>query len=390
MRTMLPPASSIVPLLSTFTAYLTIGLQIAVLPGFIHFRLGYGTVIVGIAIGMQYLTTLLSRGFAGRFIDREGPKRAVLRGLIGMMASGALLAFAALPSSPALSLGVLLAARIVLGVGESFVATATIMWAARRAGTEHMAAAISWNGIFTYGAMGIGAPLGIWLDHRFGLAAVAAMCMLSAVAMYALARRSAAVAVVPGRPLALRHLLARVAPFGAGLACGGAGFGVIASFIVLHFASRNWDGAALALSAFTAAMIGVRLLFSDAIRHRGGYHVAIISFATECVGLAIVAGAGSAWLTTAGSALAGAGFALLFPALAIEALQRIPDENRGAALAIYTVFSDVAMSIAGPLGGLLVIAQNYRPVYFAAALLCATALVMTVRLARRTESMPAR
>jgi MFS family permease len=137
-------------------------------------------------------------------------------------------------------------------------------------------------------------------------------------------------------------------------------------------------------------MIGVRLLFSDAIRHRGGYHVAIISFATECIGLAIVAGAGSAWLTTAGSALAGAGFALLFPALAIEALQRIPDENRGAALAIYTVFSDVAMSIAGPLGGLLVIAQNYRPVYFAAALLCATALVMTVRLARRTESMPAR
>ncbi|HET8882943.1 MAG TPA: MFS transporter, partial [Solimonas sp.] len=74
---------------------------------------------------------------------------------------------------------------------------------------------------------------------------------------------------------------------------------------------------------------------------------------------------------------------LLFPALAVEALRRIPDENRGAALALYTVFSDVAMSLAGPLGGLLVIAQDYRPVYVAAALLCAAALLLCVRLSRR-------
>ena len=61
-------------------------------------------------------------------------------------------------------------------------------------------------------------------------------------------------------------------------------------------------------------------------------------------------------------------------------------EDRGAALGLYTVFSDVAMSLAGPLGGLLVIAQDYRPVYVAATLLCAAAWVMTFRLARRAQA----
>lgn len=384
MRKVLPPASSVVPLLCTFTAYLTIGLQLAVLPGFVHFRLGYGTVTVGIVIGAQYLATLLSRGFAGNLVDRDGPKRAALRGLLGVLASGALLAFAApLAAAPMQSLAMLLVARIVLGVGESFVATAAIMWATRRAGPQYMAAAISWNGISTYGAMGIGAPLGIALDRAFGLPAVGVAVIVVAAAMYGLARRSAAVAVVHGRPLPFGRLLSRIAPFGSGLAAGGAGFGVVASFIVLHFASHGWEGAALALSSFTAAMIVVRLLFHDAIRQHGGYRVALVSFTFETAGMALIALAGSAWLTMAGSALAGCGFALIFPALAVEALQRIPDENRGAALGLYTVFSDVAMSLAGPLGGLLVIAQDYRPVYVAATLLCAAAWVMTARLSRR-------
>ncbi|WP_169729324.1 MFS transporter [Solimonas soli] len=386
MRHVLPPSSSVVPLLCTFTAYLIIGLQLAALPGFVHFRLGYGTVTVGVVIGAQYLATLISRGFVGTLVDRDGPKHAALRGLLGVSVSGALLTLAPLlVASPPLALAALLAARLTLGVGESFVATAAIMWATRRAGPQSMATAISWNGISTYGAMGIGAPLGVLLDGACGLPAVGVVCIAVALAMHGLASRSAAVAVVPGRPLPFGRLLSRIAPFGMGLAFGGAGFGVIASFIVLHFASRGWSGAALALSAFTAAMIAVRLLFSDAIRRRGGYRVASISFAVETIGLALVAFAASAWLTTLGAALAGSGFALIFPALAVEALRRIPDENRGAALGLYTVFSDVAMSLAGPLGGLLVLAQDYRPVYVAAALLCALALAMIMRLARRLQ-----
>ena len=50
----------------TFLAYLVIGLQLAVLPPFVHNELGYGAVLAGLVISTQYIATLLSRGFAGR------------------------------------------------------------------------------------------------------------------------------------------------------------------------------------------------------------------------------------------------------------------------------------------------------------------------------------
>ncbi|MGH8434665.1 MAG: MFS transporter, partial [Pseudomonas sp.] len=44
----------------TFLGFLCIGIPIAVVPGFVHDQLGYGSVIAGLTIGSQYLATLLS------------------------------------------------------------------------------------------------------------------------------------------------------------------------------------------------------------------------------------------------------------------------------------------------------------------------------------------
>ena len=45
---------------STFICYLAIGLPLAVLPGYVHGQLGYGSVLAGLAISVQYVATLLS------------------------------------------------------------------------------------------------------------------------------------------------------------------------------------------------------------------------------------------------------------------------------------------------------------------------------------------
>ena len=39
----------------TFIAFLCIGLPIAVLPSYVHDQLGFGAVIAGVTIGLQYL-----------------------------------------------------------------------------------------------------------------------------------------------------------------------------------------------------------------------------------------------------------------------------------------------------------------------------------------------
>src|SRR5258707_8786740 len=57
-----------------FACYFTIGLQLAVVPGFVHLQLGYNAIIAGLAISVQYVATLTSRPFAGRMADSMGAK----------------------------------------------------------------------------------------------------------------------------------------------------------------------------------------------------------------------------------------------------------------------------------------------------------------------------
>jgi hypothetical protein len=74
-----------------FIAYLSVGLPIAVVPGFVHGDLGYSAVLAGLAVSIQYLATLLSRPWAGSLCDMKGPKRSVLTGLLLCAGSGLLM-----------------------------------------------------------------------------------------------------------------------------------------------------------------------------------------------------------------------------------------------------------------------------------------------------------
>ena len=74
----------------TFISFLCVGLPIAVLPGYVHDDMGYGSVMAGVVISTQYLSTLLSRPMSGSLADRLGPKRAVIYGLASCGLSGVL------------------------------------------------------------------------------------------------------------------------------------------------------------------------------------------------------------------------------------------------------------------------------------------------------------
>ncbi|WP_407649257.1 MFS transporter [Herbaspirillum lusitanum] len=372
--------------LFTFLAYMTIGIPLAVLPGYVHLDLGYSSFIAGLSISVQYLSTFITRAQAGRMVDTIGPKKTVMRGMLACVASGAFLVLAAWSAElPWLSLSMILVSRFCLGIGESLAGTGSIIWGIGRIGATHTARMISWNGIATYGALAIGAPLGVALLHVGGFAAIGFLALALPLIGYVIARRRPAVPVVRGERLAFRLVLNRVLPYGIGLALGTVGFGAIATFITLYYASHQWSNAAFSLTLFGGCFIGSRLLFANSINRFGGFKVAIASFIVEAFGLSILWLAGSAEVAMLGAALAGFGFALVFPSLGVEAVGLVPAPNRGAALGAYSVFLDLALGITGPLAGLIVGQFGYEEVFLFAAIGALCAVALTLSLYRRSQ-----
>jgi predicted MFS family arabinose efflux permease len=225
---------------------------------------------------------------------------------------------------PGLSLGLIFIARLALGCAESCVGTGAIAWGMGQVGHQHTARVISWNGVATYGALAAGAPLGVLIQQRFGFAAIGIVSLLLPLFALPLARMKRATTVEHGERSPFRTVATRVVPYGIGLALGSIGFGCIATFITLFYGSHGWDNAALTLTVFGGVFVGVRFVLARTINWFGGYRVAMVSLAVEAIGLVTLCVAGHAWVAIAGAAIAGLGFSLVFPALGVEAVHRVP------------------------------------------------------------------
>ncbi|SCX71928.1 Predicted arabinose efflux permease, MFS family [Pseudomonas sp. NFACC32-1] len=368
----------------TFIAFLCIGLPIAVLPGYVHEQLGFSAVVAGLTIGSQYLATLLSRPMAGRLSDSVGTKRAIVYGLSGIVLSGGLtLLSTLLQSLPLLSLLILIGGRLLLGVAQGLIGVGTISWCMGQVGVEHTARSISWNGIASYGAIAIGAPLGVVMVGDLGFASLGVALSLLAGGALLLIRNKPSVPVVRGERLPFRAVFGRIAPFGTSLCLASIGYGTLTTFITLFYLSRGWTGAAWCLTVFGICFILSRLLFISSIGRFGGFNSAIACMSIETLGLVLLWLAPSTGFALVGAGLAGFGLSLVYPALGVEAIKQVPNTSRGAGLSAYAVFFDLALAIAGPMMGAVALNLGYSWIFFSAAVLSISGLALTLLLRQR-------
>jgi len=368
----------------TFIAFLCIGLPIAVMPGYVHNQLGFSAVVAGLVIGSQYLATLFSRPVAGRICDTIGTKRAIVYGLLGIVVSGVLTAAAVLlePFTD-VSLVILIIARLILGGSQGLIGVGTISWCIGQLGAEHTARSISWNGIASYGAIAIGAPLGVVMVDGLGFVSLGLVLMILAGGALLMIRNKAPVPVVRGERMAFWSVFGRVAPYGLSLTLSSIGYGTLTTFITLYYVNRGWEGAAWCLTVFGVCFIVARLFFINAITRFGGFRSAITCMSVETIGLVLLWLSPNTTVALIGAGLTGFGLSLVYPAIGVEAIKQVPNSSRGAGLGAYAVFFDLALAIAGPLMGAIALGMGYGWIFFFAALLSVLALGLTLLLSRR-------
>ena len=337
----------------TFIGYVSIGLSLAILPVFIHQQLGFSTIIAGMVISLQYVTTFFCRMFAGKIVDKQGPKPAVVMSMATFTISGILLLFAwMLRDIPLLSLGMLILTRLITGVAEGFVGSSPTNWAIFAVGDKHTAKAISYNGIASYGGIAVGAPLGVIINNGFNLGVISILTTILSFIAFFLARNKRALQGTSKAPReGFLKVFKKVSPYGISMGLAGLGFGTISTFITLYYMNLKWEGAVICLSAFSTLFVLGRVFFSRLIDIYGGMRITFVCLIVETIGLTVIWLATEPYIAVIGAGIAGLGFSLVFPGLGVEAVKLVPESNKGTALSGYSLYIDMSLGITGPLVG---------------------------------------
>jgi MFS family permease len=381
--------SALLPIMGVvFVVYLLIGLAMPVLPLHVHQGLGLGTVVVGLVAGSQFAAAVISRPLAGDYADRKGAKRTVIAGLLATAATGlAYLVSLRFTAAPALSATILVAGRVMLGAGESFIITGALSWGLARLGVQHTGKVMSWIGTALYGAYAVGAPAGTVLYARSGFGAVALATVLIPFAALALVIPLRAVPPQARAPSSLLRVVSAVWVPGLALAVSGVGFAAVTTFTALLFAQQGWQPAWLAFTALSLAFMAGRLFFGHLPDRIGGAKVALVCVLIEAAGQALIWLAPSYVVAVLGVTLTGAGYSLVYPGLGVEAIRRAPAGSRGLAMGAYTAFLDLSLGLSSPALGVVASGAGLEAVFGASALIVLSSAAIAAALLRRPNPM---
>ena len=365
---------------ATWTAFLCVGIPLAVLPRYVQGELGGSDVMAGFAVGSLSLAAMLMRPFGGRLADERSRRFVVSGGLALCLAGGIMLALSR-------DFGTLIAARMVAGAGESWVYAAAMAWALDLTPKERHGSAIALFGMAIWLGATVGTAIGEGLlswTGSFHVVWVSVIVVpLAGLIASAWTGREAPrpERSGPRPPLILR---VSVRP-GMALALANLGYGAVASLVTLHLIDRGIASPGLTLTAVAGAVVVTRLAVAYALDRTGPFGVLVAGCLSQAAGLVLIAAAGGLPAALMGGALLGAGYAAVFPALALIVVNAAPDDQRGAALGGFTAFLDLGLAVGGPLAGILATLVGRPNAFLVAAALTLTALAVAPRSGRRTD-----
>lgn len=366
---------------TAFGYFLPIGMMFVGVSRYTREELGGDDFLVGLATTIFFVSAIIARPLAGRWMDRIGRRPFIWPALVAMGASTVVIGWTT--ASWQVVLIRLAQGAVGASLYTALAATATDLVPPARRG-----AALARLSVMVYLGFAIGPVVGEWLFDRshWALFAVAGGLTLVAAGvafMMPETRPVLAEGALEPAGLPVRSMLRAVMRPGFAQFCVGFGYACLISFLTTYSREIGLGSSGWLFLTFAVCTLCIRAV-SGPLGDRVGYAaVALPGLLCVAAGLAGLAIAWEPWVAFPAIALVGIGFGGSFPSLTAIAAQRAPDTARGAALGAFLSFNDVGNALAGPFVGLLGEAVGFRWLYGAPALVAVVGALVCVSLLRR-------
>jgi MFS family permease len=366
--------------LAYFTA---VGVQIPVLPKYIADELGGNGLEVGLGVGAFAVSAALLRPAVGRMGDRRGRRVLIVGG-------AAVAAVSVLGYLVATTLPVLIAMRLLTGVGEAAVFVGAATAVQDLAPPTRRGEATSYFSVAIYGGLAVGPLLGDLLRQGPGYGAVwivsASLCV---VALLLATRMPISRPLETDLPLGKPKLLhpAAVRP-GVILALSATGYAGFSAFVPLYVDHIGVNGTGVVFAEYAFAILFVRIVFARLPDKLGSIRGASLALTFQAVGFVVLTAIASPGGLYTGTFIYSIGASMLYPSLFPLVVDNAPENERSQSIATFTLFFDVAQGLGAFVLGIFVTIGNERWAFGVAAALAALGLVL-LRAERRREQAAA-
>ncbi|WP_433709593.1 MFS transporter [Nocardia sp. CA-084685] len=367
--------------LAVLGGYLALGATLQELPGYVSDRFGASPFVVGVVVGSAFAGTALTRPFAGRAGDAGRARAVAIAGAVSASC-------AALGHLWAPNLVWLLAARVLMGVGEAALFSGVLPWVLLNVQSSRSGRVAGWFGLSMWGGLSVGPLVAVSAGELGGATAVWVLVVLlpsiSAI-LLAGARRgrqhTGRITIGGWRDL----VPASVGGPGLMLGIAAYGYGTLTAFLVLFLDSPGIGGAGAGLALFSSAFLVTRALGSPLVDRFGGHVVARTVLIIEAAGLLFLASSTTRSVALVAVVITGVGLGLIYPASSRIVLGEVAARTAGAAMGVMTSFWDIGILVAGPMSGLAAARSGYPAAFLSAAMVVMVAVVFTLRLRPRTS-----
>ena len=323
--------------------------------------LGGTTTQVGLLFSTSSLVAVALRPAAGAWIDRQGPRRALLFGATVMVVSSFGLQVATAPAA-------LIAAMAGFGVGFGLTTMASVVQAAsvpaeqrgRALGVYYLAAPVS---------MAMAAPLGLWLFREVGAGATFAMVTVLGLAAAAFGFSPAFAWGRRGpRPRGGSPLWSRGAmPLSSVIAVAAMGQSVLYAFLPLHATAHGQERQlAWFFALYAGGMVVFRIVVSTRADRWGRSQILMPALALLALGFGVLIAPPVPLRLAVAAVLLAAGSSALYPMLVALVVDRVPAGERGVAMGMVSGAWDLGV-FAGSLSIAAIVERSSYGAGFASA-----------------------